>query len=50
MSLLARIRLRTWVAAYELEEARAAHASARRYLRSAACCVALCFLSMLGRV
>ena len=46
MSLLAKFRLRAWVAAYELEESRAAHASEGRYLRSAGRCVALSFLTL----
>ena len=46
--LIARIRVRTWVAAYELEEARHGHAAHRRYLRSAACCIALAALGLLS--
>ena len=47
MNLISRIRFRTWVAAYELEEARQAHAAHHRYLRSAGCCLALSILSIL---
>ena len=43
---LARLRRRTWVAAYAFEESRAAHASQGRYLRSAGCCIALFFLTL----
>ena len=44
-NLIARLRIRIWVAAYEIEGARQAHAAHRRYLRSAGCCVALCVLA-----
>ena len=48
-NLIARLRIRIWVAAYEIEEARQAHAAHRRYLRSAGCCcVALCVLTFFG--
>jgi hypothetical protein len=40
-NLIARLRIRIWVAAYEIEEGRQAHAAHRRYLRSTGCCVAL---------
>lgn len=42
-----RIGHHLWLAAYELEEARASHAAGRRYLRSAGCCVALGVLMLL---
>lgn len=48
VNLVARIRRLAWVAAYELEEARQAHAAHRRYLRSAGCCAALCVLTFFG--
>ena len=47
MSAIAKLRVRLWVAAYEIEEARAGHAAGRRYLRSAGCCVALGILMLL---
>lgn len=46
-SLVGRARLRTWIAAYELEESRQLHAGAQRYLRSAWCCVGLSALRLL---
>lgn len=39
-----------WLAAYELEEARSAHAFDRRYMRSAACCVGLYTLTLIRGV
>lgn len=45
-SLIARIRVRTWVAAFELEEARHGYAAHRHYMRSAGCCIALSVLRL----
>lgn len=44
----ARISAGMWVAAYTLEDSRESHATHGRYLRSAACCVGLAVLSILG--
>ena len=43
-----RLGQRAWVAAYDIEQARERHATNQRYLRSAACCVALAVLRLGG--
>ena len=37
-----------WRTSYEVEEAREYHAMKRNYLRQAACCIGLYFLSLVG--
>lgn len=46
--LRARIGRTAWLACYSLEESRECHAAQRRYLRSAACCVGLAALRLIG--
>jgi hypothetical protein len=46
MSIIASLKRRAWIAAYELEEAREVSAAKGRYLRSAGCCVSLSFLTL----
>ncbi len=43
-----RLAIAVFRASYEMEDAREHHAMKRNYLRQAACCIGLCFLSMAG--
>ena len=49
MNAIAKLRIRLWVTAYCLEEARQSHATSRRYLRSAVCCIGLALLRAMRR-
>ena len=46
-ALMTRLSRKVWLAAYDLEVARESHATARRYVRSAACCMGLAALTVL---